>query len=110
MPGPMADCAISTGAMLDFWRFSNEVSSSFLSSRRKFLRVHVEAVFSRLRQTRTMEEARAFVSMAFVRTLLSVRTGHVPVMVNPALIMACNIVSQPVDAVPSVSLSFCLKA
>ena len=68
-----------------------------------------------MRQTRTMEEARALVPEAIERLLISVRMGQVPVIEKPALMMADSIVSQPVEAVaedpsPSVSASLCLNA
>ena len=93
IPGPMADCAKSTGAML--------LSCSFFragrNSRRRMLmrlrRVVWGASSGRLRQTSTMEEARAFVPWAIVLTLLSVRMGHVPVMAKPAFTTALSIVS-----------------
>ena len=66
---------------------------------------------ARLRQTRTMLEARALVPMPMERALRSVRIGHVLLTPKPARITASSKVSHPVLAVPdSVSLSDCLKA
>lgn len=57
-----------------------------------------EAAFSgRLRQSRTMEEARALESMARVRPGRSVRRGQEPVTVNPAWTRAVSRVSQPAE-------------
>lgn len=72
------------------------------------------ASFSRLRQTSTMEDARALVPDAIFLLDISVRMGHVPVMEKPALMMAESMVSHPVEAVASalltVSVSLCLNA
>jgi hypothetical protein len=59
-----------------------------------------------------MEEARALESIARILLFPSVRIGQVPVIAKPALIIADNIVSQPVDAFfsSSPSSSLCLKA
>ena len=74
-------------------------------------RVHFPASGARLRQTRTMLEARALVPLATVRLAISVRIGQVPVMLKPARMMAESMVSQPVEAVASSSsVSLCLKA
>ena len=45
-----------------------------------------------------------------VRPLRSVRIGQVAVTVSPASMRPLSMVSQPVEAVPSVSDSACLKA
>ena len=58
----------------------------------------------------TMLEARAFVPMEITRPPRSVRTGHVPVMENPARITAPKNVSQPVLVIPSFPTSDCLTA
>lgn len=74
-------------------------------------RVTLRASSARLRQTRTMLDARALDPLAIVRFASSVRMGHVPVMAKPARMMAESMVSQPVDAVVSFeSVSLCLKA
>ena len=62
------------------------------------------------RRARTIDEARALVPEAIIRLPSSERTGHVAVTVHPARTMLPRIVSHPVDAVPPVSVSDCLKA
>ena len=84
MPGPMADCARSTGAMLLAWSFCRAGFGSRFSALMKSRRVHMGASAGRLRQTRTMEEAKALVPCAIDLPGLSVRTGQVPVNENPA--------------------------
>jgi hypothetical protein len=59
----------------------------------------VAALSGRGRQTMAMEEARALVFCATARLIISVLNGNVPVMAKPALIIACNIVSQPEEAI-----------
>ena len=109
MPGPMADCARSTGAMLLRWSFCSAGRSSRFSSAIKPRRVVWGASAGRFRHTSTMEEARALELMAIARTDISVHIGHVPVMAKPARIMALSMVSQPVEAVlESSSVSLCL--
>ena len=109
MPGPMADCAKSTGAMLLRWSFCSAGRSSRFSSAIKPRRVVWGASAGRLRHTSTMEEARALVPDAMERFAISVRIGHVPVMAKPARMMALSMVSQPVEAVlESSSVSLCL--
>lgn len=114
MPGPMADCARSTGAMLDERSSSMAACSSRLSAITKSRRVPMGAPSGRLRHTSTMEDARAFLPEAIFRLAISVRIGQVPVIEKPARMMAESIVSQPVEAVDStsfeVSVSLCLKA
>ncbi|KAK43607.1 hypothetical protein BG58_31240 [Caballeronia jiangsuensis] len=71
----------------------------------------VGASAGRLRQTRTMDEARALVPWPMERLDRSVRIGHVPFTLKPDLRTASRKVSQPVLEVPaSLSLSLCLKA
>src|ERR1039457_4685229 len=79
MPGPIAACARSTGAMLPFCRLRSACGSSFLSEARKSLRVVIGAAAGRGRQARTIEDARAFVPLATGRLLNSLRIGHVAV-------------------------------
>ena len=55
-----------------------------------------------------MEEARALVPRLIDLFANSVRIGHVPVMENPALIIAESIVSHPEEATPFSSESLCL--
>lgn len=66
------------------------------------------ASVGRLRQTRTMDEARALVPLAMVLTSRSVCIGQVPVIENPAWIIAVNMVSQPLEEVCSSVVSLCL--
>ena len=105
MPGPMAACARSTGAMLPRWRWTSATGSSALSAATNSRRVAVGASAARLRQTRTMLEARALVPMPSMRFLRSVRIGQVPLMAKPARITASRKVSQPVLAVPFIALA-----
>ena len=63
-------------------------------------RVTLPAVSARLRQTRTMLDARTF-CVDFSAVVNSVRIGQVPTSEKPALIIADSIVSQPVDAIAS---------
>ena len=112
IPGPMALWARSTGAMLLLCSFCRAGRSSRRNSAIRLRRVVLGASAGRLRQTSTMEEARAFVPCATDLPGLSVRIGHVPVIVKPARMIAVNIVSQPVEAVllslPLSSVSLCL--
>ena len=65
----------------------------------------------RWRQTRTMLEARALVTLVPIIRHRSVRTGQVPLIAKPASITAPRKVSHPVLVVPSPpALSDCLKA
>ena len=106
MPGPMADCAKSTGAMLLSCNFFKAGRSSRFSSAIRLRRVACGASAGRLRHTSTMEDASALVPDAMERFAISVRMGHVPVMAKPALMIALSMVSQPVEAVCfSASLS-----
>ena len=84
MPGPMALCARSTGAMLLRWSFCKAGRSSRFSSAIKLRRVTMGASSGRLRHTRTIEDARAFVPLPIVRPVRSVLIGQVPVMEKPA--------------------------
>lgn len=80
MPGPMADCARSTGAM--FSRIMTERASG--SSRRsafwKSRREAMDESSGRGRQTITTDEARALAPEAIGRLLSSVLIGQVPVI------------------------------
>ena len=97
--------------MLPCWRWMSASGSSALSALRNSRRVAVGASAARGRQTRTMLEARALVSMPSYVFVSSVRIGQVPVRAKPARITASRKVSQPVLDVPvSLSLSDCLKA
>ena len=111
MPGPMADCAKSTGAMLLSCNFFKAGRSSRFSSAIRLRRVACGASAGRLRHTSTMEDARAL-TLPFSAVVSSVRIGHVPVIEKPALTIALSIVSQPVDAVcfsaSFSSVSLCL--
>ena len=75
----------------------------------KSRRVAVRAASARGRHTRTILDARTFDPL-FMPKSRSVRTGHVPLSVKPALITAARKLSQPVDAVPSLLVSDCLNA
>src|SRR3989442_872531 len=97
--------------MLPCCRFLSALGNSDLSALRNSRREAIGASTGRGRQTRTMEEARAFVPFPMVLPVLSVRTGQVPVIVKPALIKPSSIVSQPVEAVAkSVSISSVLSS
>ena len=78
MPGPIAACAMSTGAMALAWRVVSAGGSSRLSARRNSARLTLAASSGRLRQTRTIEEASALVPRPIMRLASSVRIGHVP--------------------------------
>ena len=80
MPGPMAACARSTGAMLPRCRCASATGSSALSAVTNSRRVAVGASAARGRQTRTMLEARALVPMPIIALARSVRIGQVPLM------------------------------
>ena len=58
MPGPIAACAKSTGAMLPFWRSRSACGNSRFSDARKSLRVVMGAESDLGRQARTIEEAK----------------------------------------------------
>src|ERR1035438_10481280 len=79
IPGPMAACARSTGAMLPFCKLRRACGRSFLRDERKSLRVVIGASSARGRHARTIEEARAFVPRPTFRVLNSDLNGHVPV-------------------------------
>ena len=104
MPGPMMACDKSTGATGELTPprviSSSASGSTALSSRRNSRREMVGAAGSRWRQTRTMLEARALVSILTLPVVSSVRIGQVPVSAKPALSTASRKVSQPVEAVP----------
>lgn len=67
MPGPMADCAKSTGAMLLSCNFFKAGRSSRFSSAIRLRRVACGASAGRLRHTSTMEDASALVPDAMER-------------------------------------------
>src|SRR5512136_1279348 len=96
IPGPIADCARSTGAMLPRRRWARAAGSSDLSELTNSRRVAVGALEALGRQTRTMLEARALVPELIMRLLNSVRIGQVPLMPKPARITAWRKVSEPV--------------
>ena len=78
MPGPIEAWAMSTGAIAASCNVCSAAGSSARSARRNSPRVTLGASAGRLRQTRTMEEARALAaSLQRIRSL-SVRIGHVP--------------------------------
>ena len=110
MPGPIADCAKSTGAILLNCSFSRAGRSSLRRVLTRLRLVVWEAPSVRLRQTRTIDEASAFVPISIIRPPRSVRIGQVPVIEKPALIIEESIASQPVLAVLSSSVSLCLYA
>src|SRR5260221_2693114 len=95
MPGPMAACAKSTGAMLPRWRWANATGSSALSAVRNSPRVAVGAFVGRGRQTRMMLEARAVELIPRDLVARSVLIGQVPLRAKPARITAPRNVSQP---------------
>ncbi|MBS3947525.1 MAG: hypothetical protein KGZ57_04330, partial [Dethiobacter sp.] len=72
------------------------MGSSALSTLTNSRRVAVGASADRLRQTRTMLEARTLVPV-FMPKSRSVRIGHVPLIEKPAWTTASRKVSQPVD-------------
>ncbi|OPZ54443.1 MAG: hypothetical protein BWY91_01649 [bacterium ADurb.BinA028] len=110
IPGPIAACARSTGAMLPCWSSRSAPGSRSLRAARKPRRVVASACSGRGRQARTTDEASALVSRPTIRLLNSVRIGQVAVTMSPASMRPLSMVSQPVEAVPSVSDSACLKA
>src|SRR5690606_17400956 len=115
IPGPIAACAKSTGAILAACIVFIALGNSLRSSRKKSRRVVEIADSARGRHERTMDEARALAPSPMLLVARSVRIGHVAVIANPDLINPSNMVSQPVDATPveAVSLLFvsaCLKA
>ena len=61
IPGPIDACARSTGAMLPCWRVRSASGISRLRLATKSLRVVMPASIERGRQTRTIDEASAFV-------------------------------------------------
>ena len=67
MPGPMAACARSTGAMLPRCRWASATGSSALSAVMNSRRVAVGASAARGRQTRMMLDASAFVPEPLMR-------------------------------------------
>src|SRR6266545_3030863 len=99
MPGPIAACARSTGAILPCCNSRRAGASSFLSVDRNSRREAEGAFSGRGRQTSTIEDARAFVPLPTFLVFISERIGQVPVITKPAFTMPSNIVSQPVDAV-----------
>ena len=88
----------------------NEQRAASLSIRTNCRREIVPASFTRGRQTRMIDDARAFVPELIIRLPSSVRMGHVPVIDRPEFNTASRKVSQPVLLVPSFSVSDCLNA
>ena len=80
IPGPMAACAMSTGPAPPARICRSAAGSSARSRARNSRRVAAPASGARLRQTRTMDDARAFAPMPTERAARSVLTGHVPSM------------------------------
>jgi hypothetical protein len=111
MPGPIADCAISTGAIFSTCKIFIDGAISFLSAETNSPRVAIEAPAFLFRQARTIEDA-SILSPALTPILfvISVRTGHVAVTVNPAASSPPKKVSQPVETFPLSSDSLALKA
>src|SRR4051812_10918985 len=79
MPGPIAACARSTGAIFPFCKFRSAAGISRFIAARKSLRVVMPADSGRGLQTRTIEDAKALVPLATGRLLNSLRIGQVPV-------------------------------
>ena len=98
IPGPIDAWARSTGAMLPCWSVRSASGISRLRLATKSLRVVIPASAVAGRQTRTIDEARAFVPLAIIRLPSSVRIGQVPLIEKPELNKPSSIVSQPVDA------------
>ena len=102
MPGPMAACARSTGAMLPRCRWASATGNSALSAVTNSRRVAVGA-FGRARAADEDDAGGEGVGADAdaCGLLSSVRIGQVPLMAKPARITASRKVSQPVLAVPS---------
>ena len=117
MPGPMIACERSTGATGE--RSSPEplvISSSAsgstpFNSRMNSRREMEGAAAARLRQTRTMLEARALAPIPRIRNFCSLRSGQVPTIAKPPFSTALRNVSHPVEDVSDTSfVCDCLKA
>ena len=72
MPGPMADCAKSTGAILLSCNFFSAGRSSRRKALTRFFFVVCGASSGRLRQTRTIDDANALRDLLLERTQLQV--------------------------------------
>ena len=97
MPGPIADWAMSTGAMLPDCNTRTASGTSRRNAAMNSSRVARVADSGRGRQARTIEEARALDRFARRRPAFSVRIGQVAVTCRPASRTAWRNVSQPVD-------------
>ena len=108
MPGPMAACARSTGAMSPCMSVRRAPGSSDFMRWTKARWVVVGASLGRGRQARTIDEARALVPWESILFVSSLRTGHVAVTSQPAPMRPSSSVCQPVEVFPSLPLSCCL--
>ena len=95
-PGPIVDCAMSTGAMLPDCKMRTASGSSVRRAAMNSPRVAIAADADRGRHASTIDEAKAFVPRAIMRPGDSVRIGQVAVTCKPASNTAWRNVSQPV--------------
>ena len=86
------------------------LSNSFFSKLIKSRRVDKGVFSTRGRHTTIMDEAKAFLPTILKPPDCSVLIGTVDVIWKPELIKLVKKTSQPVDDVPSESVSDCLKA
>ncbi|MYI54402.1 MAG: hypothetical protein F4110_10545, partial [Acidimicrobiaceae bacterium] len=83
MPGPIADCAMSTGATPPDCKARTDSGSSPRSAANNSPRDASAADAGRGRQANTIDDANAFEPEATRRLPNSVRIGHVAVTCNP---------------------------
>ena len=105
MPGPIADCAKSTGAILSTCKILTADAISSRSAEINSPLVAIAAEMLRFRHERTIEVAKAFAPTARILFPSSVLIGHVAVIVQPLWSKAVKNVSQPVDSDPSDSVA-----
>src|SRR5699024_6462798 len=97
MPGPMAACARSTGAIGLWIRVRSAAGRSDFKAATNARRVVLGASDDRGRHANTMDEASALVPLAIIRFDNSLRNGHVAVTSQPLAISPSSKVCQPVD-------------